>query len=172
MIEQIFPKELPSILDDLAHVLCECVNAGASVGFVLPFTRRDARAYWEGRVAPLVDTGQSQLLVSRQDGHVMGTVQLIPATMPNQPHRADVAKLLVHPKCRRRGHARALMEALEQRARDAGKSLLVLDTRSGDPSQHLYQKLGYETAGEIPDYCHNPFNARLEPTTYMYKLLK
>ena len=99
----------------------------------------------------------------------MGTVQLIPASMPNQPHRADVAKLLVHPEARRRGYGRALMNVLEERTKELGRSMLVLDTRSSDPSRILYQSLGFQIAGEIPNYCRNPFEDRLEPTTYMYK---
>ena len=93
------------------------------------------------------------------------------AQMPNQPQRADVAKLLVHPEARRRGLGRALMQALEERARALGRTLLVLDTRSSDPSRLLYQSLGFEIAGEIPNYCRNPFEERFEPTTHMFKPL-
>ena len=98
-------------------------------------------------------------------------MQLISAQMPNQPHRADVAKLLVHPDARRQGLARALMLALEDRARALSRSLLVLDTRTGDPSQALYQSLGYRVAGEIPGYCRHPAEPVFEPTTYLYKPL-
>ena len=90
---------------------------------------------------------------------------------PNQPHRADVAKLLVHPDARRNGMARALMEALETEARTLNKRLLVLDTRSGDPSQTLYENMGFAVAGSIPGYCLNPFDGQPEDTTNLYKSL-
>ncbi|MEY8840490.1 N-acetyltransferase family protein, partial [Cribrihabitans sp. XS_ASV171] len=116
-------------------------------------------------------TGRRELFVAEAAGAVQGTVQLGVAAMPNQPHRADVMKLLVHPRARRQGLARALMAALEARARALGRVLLVLDTRSSDPSRQLYLDLGYEIAGEIPGYCRNPFADLYEPTTYMYKRL-
>ena len=148
-----------------------CVLDGASIGFILPFPVDQARSYWKERILPDVQTGALDLFVARENGHVLGTVQLIPAVMPNQPHRADVAKLLVHPNARRKGLARALMAALEQRAKAVGRTMLVLDTRSSDPSRILYQTLGFQIAGEIPNYCRNPFEDRLEPTTYMFKHL-
>ncbi|UUV06211.1 GNAT family N-acetyltransferase [Ruegeria sp. YS9] len=112
-----------------------------------------------------------ELFVLHDNGRIQGTVQLIPATMPNQPHRADVAKLLVHPNARRRGFGRALMQALFQRTTELERTMLVLDTRSTDPSRLLYLDLGFQIAGEIPNYCRNPFETKLEPTTYMYKEL-
>jgi ribosomal protein S18 acetylase RimI-like enzyme len=156
-------------LEDLADILHACVQNGASIGFVLPFTPDQARAYWQDRVQPDLQAGALDLFVAYENGRVLGTVQLIPAAMPNQPHRADVAKLLVHPKARRRGLARALMAALQDRATQLGRTLLVLDTRSTDPSRILYQSMGFQIAGEIPNYCRNPFEDRLEPTTYMFK---
>ncbi|GAB5435936.1 GNAT family N-acetyltransferase [Falsiruegeria mediterranea] len=172
MIEEISVSSLPSILGDLADTLHACVHHGASVGFVLPFSEQDAAVFWEERIFAMVTDGTATLFVARHEGRVVGTVQLVPAPMPNQPHRADVSKLLVHPGFRRLGLGRALMTALQDKARDLGLSLLVLDTRSGDPSQALYQSLGFQVAGEIPDFCRNPFDDRLEPTTYMYKHLQ
>ncbi len=156
-------------LDDLTDILHTCVQDGASIGFIHPFPPDQARAYWQNRVRPDLQTGALELFVARNSGRVLGTVQLIPAAMPNQPHRADVAKLLVHPKARRRGLGGALMAALQDRAIQLGRTLLVLDTRSSDPSRILYQNMGFQIAGEIPDYCRNPFENRLEPTTYMFK---
>ncbi|WP_170405649.1 GNAT family N-acetyltransferase [Ruegeria arenilitoris] len=156
-------------LEDLTDILHACVQDGASIGFVLPFTPDQARAYWQNRVRPDVQTGALDLFVARDNGRILGTVQLIPAAMPNQPHRADVGKLLVHPAARRRGLGRALMAALQDRATQLNRTLLVLDTRSTDPSRILYQSMGFQIAGEIPNYCRNPFEDRLEPTTYMFK---
>ncbi|WP_170387500.1 GNAT family N-acetyltransferase [Ruegeria atlantica] len=156
-------------LEDLTDILHACVQAGASIGFIHPFTPDQAQAYWQNQVRPGVQTGALDLLVAQDAGRVLGTVQLIPAAMPNQPHRADVAKLLVHPDARRQGLGRALMASLEDRAAAIGRTLLVLDTRSTDPSRLLYQNMGFQIAGEIPRYCRNPFEDRLEPTTYMFK---
>ncbi|WP_170790491.1 GNAT family N-acetyltransferase [Ruegeria lacuscaerulensis] len=169
MIARLTEPELESALGDLTDILHACVQDGASVGFVLPFPPEQARAYWHDHVWPGVAVNTLDLFVARQDGRILGTVQMAPALMPNQPHRADVAKLLVHPDARRRGLGRALMIALEQRAAQIGRTMLVLDTRSSDPSRVLYQSLGFQIAGEIPNYCRNPFEDRLEPTTYMFK---
>jgi ribosomal protein S18 acetylase RimI-like enzyme len=163
--------EQPGELAALAEILQACVQDGASVGFVLPFTMAEARTFWVDRVFPGVQAGASDLFVARLGDVVIGTVQLVKAAMPNQPHRADVAKLLVHPDHRRHGAGRLLMAALEERARALDLGLLVLDTRSGDPSQSLYETLGYQVAGEIPGYCLNPYDQRPEPTSYLYKAL-
>ncbi|WP_425082478.1 N-acetyltransferase family protein [Ruegeria arenilitoris] len=171
MITRIDDCSFDTALDDLTDILHACVQDGASIGFILPFSSDQARSYWQDRVRPNVQTGSLDLFVFRENERIVGTVQLIPATMPNQPHRADVAKLLVHPSVRRRGMGRVLMAALQDRAIQLGRTLLVLDTRSTDPSRILYQSLGFQIAGEIPDYCRNPFEDRLEPTTYMYKNL-
>ena len=169
MITRLTDEGFDAALDDLTDILHACVQGGASIGFILPFTPEQARSYWLDRVRP--DLAALDLFVARDNGRVLGTVQLIPATMPNQPHRADVAKLLVHPDARRKGLGRALMTALETRAAQLSRTLLVLDTRSTDPSRLLYQSLGFQTVGEIPNYCRNPFEERFEPTTYMFKTL-
>ncbi len=171
MISRLAKTQLDDALDDLTDILHACVHDGASVGFILPFSPSQARGYWQNRVWPDAESGALDLFAAYDAGRVAGTVQLIPASMPNQPHRADVAKLLVHPNARRKGLARALMAALEQRAKAVGRTMLVLDTRSSDPSRILYQTLGFQIAGEIPNYCRNPFEDRLEPTTYMFKHL-
>ena len=170
MITRLSDDYFDDAVDDLSDILHACVHTGASIGFVLPFSMEDARSYWHNRVRP--DLHALDLFVAYDAGRILGTVQLIPANMPNQPHRADVAKLLVHPKARRRGLARVLMGALMDRSRELGRTLLVLDTRSTDPSKLLYQSMGFQIAGEIPNYCRNPFEPTLEPTTYMYKDLR
>lgn len=171
MISRLDDGSFDGALDDLTDILHACVQDGASIGFIHPFTPDQARDYWQNRVRPDLQSGALDLFIARQEERILGTVQLIPAAMPNQPHRADVAKLLVHPDARRQGLGRALMAALQDRAAALGRSLLVLDTRSSDPSRILYQSLGFQIGGEIPDYCRNPFEDRLEPTTYMYKTL-
>ncbi|MEW2919718.1 GNAT family N-acetyltransferase [Ruegeria sp. ANG10] len=172
MISRIDESSFDAALDDLTDILHACVQDGASIGFILPFSPDQARAYWQDRVRRDMQAGALDLFVARENERILGTVQLIPAAMPNQPHRADVAKLLVHPNARRQGLGRVLMAALQDRANQLGRTLLVLDTRSTDPSRILYQSLGFQIAGEIPDYCRNPFEDRLEPTTYMYKNLR
>ncbi|MEQ8349510.1 MAG: GNAT family N-acetyltransferase [Sneathiellaceae bacterium] len=158
-------------LGDLAALLQACVHAGASIGFILPFPMAEALAFWRDTVFPGVRAGTRSLLVAEEAGRIVGTVQLLPAQMPNQPHRAEVAKLMVHPQARRRGLARALMIALERRAAGSGRHLLTLDTRSGDAAEPLYTSLGYRRLGEIPGYCLHPSEPRLEATTIMYKAL-
>jgi ribosomal protein S18 acetylase RimI-like enzyme len=155
----------------LGALLHACVHDGASIGFVLPFSLAESEAYWRGKVLPRVAGGHVVLLVARVDGRIVGSVQLDRDTPPNQPHRAEVRKLLVHPDCRRQGIAKALMAAIERRAAELGRSLLTLDTRTGDHAEPLYAALGYRTAGIIPGYCRDPFEAKLDSTTVMYKTL-
>lgn len=171
MIARLNPDELPQALEDLAHLLYACVHDGASVGFILPFPLEAARRYWSSQVFPKAEQGALDLFVARDANRIVGTVHLALASMPNQLHRADVCKLLVHPNARRNGIGQALMMSLEATAKENGRTLLVLDTRSNDPSQRLYQNLGFRVSGEIPGYCRNPELDRLEPTTYMYKSL-
>lgn len=158
-------------LDDLAALLHACVLDGASVGFVLPFAIADSVAFWRDRVLPGVAAGTSVMLVADVGDQLAGTVLLDCDTMPNQPHRAEVRKLLVHPAHRRRGIARALMAELERLAATHGRRLLTLDTRTGDSAEPLYAALGYRTSGVIPGYCLDPSADRLDPTTIMYKTL-
>ncbi len=169
MITRLTDASFDAALDDLTEILHGCVHAGASIGFILPFHHADAQRYWQTRVRPELRAGALDLFVAESGGRIRGTVQLIPASMPNQPHRADVAKLLVHPDARRQGLGRSLMNALFARSSELGRTTLVLDTRSTDPSRILYQGLGFQTAGEIPNYCRNPFEPALEPTTFMFK---
>jgi ribosomal protein S18 acetylase RimI-like enzyme len=159
-------------LDDLARVLHACVHDGASVGFALPFGMDEARAFWRERVGAAVSSGGRILLAARgADGRVAGTVQLDLAAMPNQRHRAEVSKLLVHPGARRRGIARALMVELEALAAQHGRWLLTLDTASGDMAEPLYISLGFQVAGIIPQYAHAPEAERFDATTLMFKVL-
>ena len=158
-------------LDELAALLHACVHAGASIGFILPFAPEQAEAFWRAGVLPAVRGGERILLVARDGGRIVGTVQLDHDMPPNQPHRAEVRKLMVHPDCRRQGLARILMAEIEARAARLGRSLLTLDTRTGDHAEPLYASLGYHKAGVIPGYCRDPFEDRLDSTTIMYKSL-
>jgi hypothetical protein len=158
-------------LEKLGDLLWACVGAGASVSFVLPFSQNDAKAFWSGQVFPAVTAGSRCLLLARSAGNIVGTVQLDIATPPNQPHRAEVRKLLVHPNTRRRGIAKSLMIALEAQAREARRSLLTLDTVTGGPAEALYLSLGYIAVGVIPGYALNVDSSVLEATSVMYKKL-
>lgn len=165
------PEGLESDLEALAEVLHEVVNDGAGVSFVVPFSLREAKAFWAERVLPGVLDGSRRVLVARVDGRIRGTVQLDLGTPPNQPHRAEVAKLLVHPLARRMGIARHLMLELEAVARAENRTLLTLDTWTGGHAERLYTSLGYVTVGVIPRFARGSTTDGLEPTTIMYKEL-
>lgn len=156
----------PTERDALADLLVAVVGDGASVGFLAPLARADALAYWD-RVAAALDRG-TILLLAEADDALAGTVQLQPAESANGPHRAEVAKLLVGPACRRRGIGRALMARLEDEARAAGRTLLTLDTRDGDPSNVLYRSLGYAPFGAVPGWTRDAAG-RLEATVFYWK---
>jgi GNAT superfamily N-acetyltransferase len=158
-------------LDMLADVLHAVVHDGAGVSFVVPFSEEDARAFWMDKVLPGVWARTRRVLVSRLGTRIVGTVQLDLAMPPNQQHRAEVLKLLVHPSVRRRGIARALMIALEDVARAEGRSLLTLDTWTGRAGELLYQSLSYVTVGVIPRYARGSLTPELESATFMYKEL-
>ena len=135
-------EEALAALPQLAEILLDCIDGGASVGFMADFSRAEAEAYWRD-VAAAVSTGATLLLAAQQEGRLVGTVQLGLKQPPNQPHRADLKKLLVHRSARGAGLAKQLLAAAEVRARDAGKSLLVLDPATGSPAEALYEKLGW-----------------------------
>lgn len=156
-------------LEQLADVLLDCVEGGASVSFMLPLTRERALAFWRG-VAADVAAGDKALIVAEDEQGVCGTVQLGLALPENQPHRADVAKMLVHRRARRRGLGAALMRRAEEEARRLGKTLLVLDTVSNSDAARLYERLGWIRVGEIPGYALWP-GGGLCPTTVYYREL-
>ena len=155
----------------LVEILRDCVDSGASVGFLPPLKPATASAYWRTVFSALED-GARVLLVARRagDGAIVGTAQLDPAGKENARHRAEVAKVLVPQAARRRGIGRALMLALEDHARRLGRTTLVLDTRQGDPSEQLYAGLGWRRVGAIPEYCESE-DGRLDATVVYYKLL-
>jgi len=158
----------PADLDALAAVLVDCVEGGASVSFMHPLAPAKALAFWQG-VAEDVTRGGRALLVAEDEAGIAGTVQLVLAQPENQPHRADLAKMLVHRRARQRGLGAALLAAAEQAARDCGKSLLVLDTASAE-AERLYTRAGWLRCGTVPDYALLP-QGGLCATTFFYRQL-
>ncbi len=157
-------------LQDLCELVRDAVSGGASVGWVAVPSEREAATYWRS-VADQVHSGAMVVLVARAPSQMVGSVQLHLSARPNGAHRAEVARLLVHSSARRHGVGTALMRAIEEAAVQRGLSLLVLDTRTGDPSQQLYAKIGYILAGIIPHYARGT-TGTLEPTSIMYKEIK
>jgi GNAT superfamily N-acetyltransferase len=151
----------------LAEVLLDCVQGGASVSFMASLSKAEAEAFFQ-KVVEGVERGERILLAAFLDSDLLGTVQIITATPPNQPHRADVAKLLVHRSARGQGIAKRLMEEVEEASRSAGKTLLVLDTVSGGDAERLYVRLGWTKSGVIPNYALFP-DGRFCDTTVFWK---
>ena len=158
-------------VDMLADVLRAVVYQGAGVSFVVPFSLDESRAFWMEAVLPGVRAGTRRVLVARVGSHIVGTVQVDLAMPPNQQHRGEVLKLLVHPDARRRGVARRLMLALEDVARAERRTLLTLDTWTGGYAETLYRSLEYVVVGVIPRYARGSTTPALEPATFMYKEL-
>jgi hypothetical protein len=170
-IRRLTAADAERALPDLIALLRDCIEGGASIGFVLPLDDAELDTYWRDVIAS-VEAGNRLLWGAFDDaGRLIGGVQLEPSGKANGAHRAEVQKLLVHRDARRQGVAVMLMTALEAEARALGRSLLVLDTRTGDHAEPLYRKLGYQTAGVIPDFAISPDRATLEGTTVMYKRL-
>ncbi len=170
MVRRLTAEEAGERIPDLSAVLIDCVDGGASVGFLAPLGRERADRFWHA-VADGVAAGDRMLFVAeeRPDGGVVGTVQIVFARAENQPHRADVSKLLVRRSARGRGVGNVLMGAAEAAARAAGKTVLVLDTASG-AAERLYGRLGWRRVGEVPDYALLPDGAPCA-TTFFYKSL-
>jgi GNAT superfamily N-acetyltransferase len=156
-------------LDQLADVLVDCVEGGASVNFMSPFSHAQALAFFR-KVAPSVAAGDTVLLAAKLDGRIVGTVQLGLDTPPNQPHRADIKKLLVHRSARGHGIGAALMARVEEEARRRGRWLLVLDTVPDENGHRLYLRAGWTQTGLVPNYALFP-DGRLCDTAIMWKRL-
>ena len=161
--------EAAGYLPQLISLLQDSVDNGASVGYLPPLTAVEAAGFWRG-VLDAVQAGSRILLLATDGAQVLGTVQLDLATKPNGLHRAEVMKLLVHSQARRQGLGRQLMQAIEAQARQHQRTTLVLDTLLGEPSEQLYQSLGYVAVGAIPQFARVASGA-LEPTVVYYKLL-
>jgi GNAT superfamily N-acetyltransferase len=156
-------------IQGLSDVLIDCVEGGASVSFMLPMTRAKAEAFWRG-VSASVARGERVVLAAEDAEGIVGTAQVILAQPENQPHRGDLAKMLVHRRARRRGIGEALLVAAERSALEAGKTLLVLDTASAD-AERLYARQGWQRCGVIPDYALWP-DGGFCPTTIFFKFLR
>jgi ribosomal protein S18 acetylase RimI-like enzyme len=170
-VAAIDPAAFAGTLERLAQILQACVHEGASIGFVMPFERNEARAYWLNRVAAPHAAGAKLVLIATLGGDVAGTAQLDLDSMPSKRHHAEVSKVLVDPRFRRAGVARALMQEIERRADKEGRWLLTLDT-AGDAAEALYRSLGYRLAGAIPNYARNAFEESYDETRLMYKDLR
>jgi GNAT superfamily N-acetyltransferase len=168
-IRRLAAAELREQLDALAAVLHDCVAGGASVSYMEPFSHEDARAAFEGFAAE-AEQGRRLILAAFAEGRLVGTVQVILALPPNQPHRGEIAKLLVHRSARRRGIAELLMAGAEAEARAEGKTLLVLDAVTGDDASRLYGRLGWTEVGVVPGFALYP-DGRPCDTTYFWKAL-
>jgi ribosomal protein S18 acetylase RimI-like enzyme len=171
MIESLEAPAAPAHRAALVALLQDAVDSGASVGFVPPLGAAEAAAYWDDVVAGLAAGGRRLCIAREPGGAVVGSVQLELALRPNALHRAEVTKLMVHRTARRRGLGRALMLAIEDEAHRLGRTTLFLDTRQGDPSERLYQDLGWTFAGAIPRYARSA-DGTLHTTTIYYRLLE
>jgi GNAT superfamily N-acetyltransferase len=161
--------EIGRLLDDFANILRDAVAGGASVSFIDVPTPAEARAFWKG-VAHMVSARGCLVIGAFDEGRLLGTVQLHPSDKPNQPHRGDVAKLLVLRSARRRGIASALMQGIERIAKERGITLLTLDTWTGQEAERLYLALGWTRVGVIPGYAIGPDRQPVD-TTIFYKAL-
>jgi len=166
-IERVGSGAAQSDIRGLAQLLLDAIDSNAGVSFLSGLTEDEAEAWWR---SILNTSARAIVLVARDSEGVVGTVQLQPSWAPNQPHRADVAKLIVHRRARRRGIARALMCALEQAAAASGFTLLLLDTRRGDSAERLYVSMGWVRVGEVPGFALNPDGTFCD-TVFYYKRL-
>jgi GNAT superfamily N-acetyltransferase len=157
-------------IEGLSDVLIDCVEGGASVSFMWPLDREKALAFWRGAAASAARGERVVLAAEDARGTIVGTVQVVWAGPENQPHRGDLAKMLVHRRARRQGIGAALLTAAEQSARDAGRTLLVLDTVTGADAERLYARFGWQRCGEIPNYALWP-DGRPCATTVFFKSL-
>lgn len=168
-IEQLSATQAQPLLAALTEVIHGCVADGASVGFIDADDRAAMERFWQDKIYSLA-SGDNQLLVAWQQGVIVATVMVGFSAMPNGRHRAEISKLLVHPRARRQGIARRLMQQAEHLAVEQGKTLLVLDTRSGDVATQLYLSMDWQIAGSIPLYAESTEGA-LDATTVMYKVV-
>ncbi|KHN90269.1 GNAT family N-acetyltransferase [Pectobacterium actinidiae] len=167
-IEQL--STLSESRDELVTLLNDCVESGASIGFLAPLEAGEAERYWQGVAADLAEGGRT-LLIAREAGRIAGAVQISYCPKKNGIHRAEVEKLMVHTAFRQRGIAQQLMAEVERQAQAHQRTLLVLDTRTNDTASILYRKLGYQEAGQIPQFARSSAGT-LDGTTFFYKLLE
>lgn len=170
-ITKLDAADIAKHIDDLCRVLIDSVAAGAAISFMAPLAKADAQHFWSHDVRSAVEGGSRCLFGAFVDQRLVGTVQLVLGMPPNQPHRAEISKMIVHPDGRRRGLGTALMNEALTAAKAAGKTLVTLDTRTGDVSEPLYKGVGFIEAGMIPDFAFDPDGKAKHSTTYMYRYL-
>ncbi|MFT7775764.1 GNAT family N-acetyltransferase [Roseateles sp.] len=169
-IRELDGTEAAARVGELAQVLRDCVEGGASVGFMLPLAEGRPEGFWR-KVAAAVAAGERHLFVAEgEDGRICGTLSLVVDMPDNQPHRADVSKMLVHRGARRRGVAERLLRALEAKARELGRTTLVLDTVTGSDASRVYERMGWLRAGDIPNFALMPDGPACSTTYYFRQL--
>jgi ribosomal protein S18 acetylase RimI-like enzyme len=168
MIEQLTKPVGEDDIEGLAPLLLDAIDSGASVGFLDSTTLDVAKEWWRERIGKADE--RAIFVVARDENGITGTVQLLPAPMPNQRHRADITKLLIHRRARRQGLGGTLMQEIEHRAKSAGFTLLTLDTKRGDAAESLYRAIGWTEAGVIPGYALDP-DGTICDTVVFYKAL-
>ncbi|WP_375461219.1 GNAT family N-acetyltransferase [uncultured Enterovirga sp.] len=169
-VRKLDAAEAEARLADLADILVDAVACGASVNFMAGFSRDEGQAFWRAQVAGIA-SGEKRLLVAEQGGHLVGTVILTLASQPNGSHRAEIGKMLVLFSARRQGVGRRLLAAAEATAREAGRTLLLLDTETGSAGDRLYRSCGWTEFGRVPDHAFQP-GGRLADTSFFYKILE
>jgi GNAT superfamily N-acetyltransferase len=166
-IERLTPPFSDENIRALSHLLVDTVESGAAVSFMLPLSHADADAWWRETTASA--SPRAVFLVARDAQGIVGTVQLHPAWAPNQPHRAEISKLMVHRRAQRHGLGEALMRAIEEAARDAGFRLLTLDAKRGVAAERLYRRMGWIAIGTFPRYALDPDRAAMHDAVVFYK---
>ncbi|MEU8823535.1 GNAT family N-acetyltransferase [Streptomyces sp. NPDC048636] len=168
-VDRLTPETFGGSVKGLAALLVDAVDDGASLGFLAPFDRESAAAWWRGQ-APAVADGSLLVWVCRDENGINGTVSLALSGKPNGRHRAEILKLMVHRTARGRGLSRVLLATAQSAATAAGVTLLILDTRTGSPAEHVYRSDGWTPYGVVPAYATDP-DGTLEDCTFFYKQL-
>lgn len=170
-VVELSPSDIDTHVKDLVRVLLDSIADGAAISFMASLTASEAQRFWREDVRKGVENQGRRIFGAFVNDRLVGTVQLVMGMPPNQPHRAEISKMIVHPESRRLGLGKALMMAALDSARYANKTLVTLDTRTGDVSELLYSSLGFEKAGVIPDFAYDPDGLARHSTTYMYRYL-
>lgn len=171
IVRQLEVDDFDQHLDDLTDIFYSTVNSGAAIGYLAPLSTEDATVFWSNDIKPNLLSGERLLFAISVGQLIVGVVQLIVKMPPNQPHRAELAKLMVHPKYRRKGLASILVTKAEACAISMGKTLITFDTRTGDSSEDFYRSRGFKTAGIIPQFALDTDGKNYHGTTLMYKHL-
>lgn len=171
-VELIAASRLDEMIEGLCEVLISTVKAGGAIGFLAPLSYQEAQNFWEQIIRPEVLADKRCLFVALKGGRAVGTVQLIWRLQPNQPHRCEIAKMMVHPDARRQGIGRALMQAALDKAASLNKTLIMLDTKTGDVAERLYRSLNFVEIGVVPNFALDPNGQSYHNTTYMFRQIQ